>query len=196
MSMERVIGELQRQIQAVKGADVRIGEVTGVDPLTVSIAGSSDYADVRALDGVRIDEGSVVVVLQSPGTVLIVGEATADVGGWRQVGGSGNPAYENGWAVDTIYGGYTPLRFRRRGRVVEVSGITSRSSSLTAGAWTTVFTLPAGARPSAGVTVPVIGYGEVTWRCDITTSGHVRVWVASTIASRAWVSLDGVRFEL
>lgn len=64
------------------------------------------------------------------------------VGAWHLIGGSGEPAFANGWVN---YGGtYQVARYRLEGDVVRVEGLVKSGTTGAA-----IFTLPAGFRPPA-----------------------------------------------
>lgn len=92
-------------------------------------------------------------------------------GGWHTVGGGGEPAFQNSWAVS---GGVT-VQFRRDGAGnLHMRGLTTGGTS-----GTVVFTLPTGYRPSANFTVlqttNTSGFSQV----DVATDGTVKVTIKS-----------------
>lgn len=103
-------------------------------------------------------------------TTLLSGED------WHYVNGAGEPAWENGWGPE---GSSTGLAFRLRADgAVDLYGVISNSSATTA----TIFTLPAGYRPTQTVFMPIIGVtsGAVTGNAvagnlTIGTDGQVSV---------------------
>ena len=69
-------------------------------------------------------------------------------GSWHNVGDVGEPAFQNSWVNR---GGTTrPARFRLDGDVVRLEGAVSTGTN-----GTTIFTLPAGYRPTAEVVIPI-----------------------------------------
>lgn len=64
--------------------------------------------------------------------------------GWRYVGDSGEPAFENDWSNE----GSADLAFRyREPGIVDISGVVKNT---TAASTATIFTLPEGYRPTSG----------------------------------------------
>lgn len=104
---------------------------------TIRLAGSTvDLAGVTCLTPVvATDVVNVAVVGQVP---LVLGH---DAGPWRAIGAAGQPAFENSWA--NAGAGYVPTRFRKAGGIVHLE-VSAGGGNLGA----TMFTLPAGCRPS------------------------------------------------
>jgi hypothetical protein len=131
-----------------------------------------------ALEGVWEVIGSTWEPLE-----LLAGQAgyqTPDVA-WRRVGSIGEPAYENGWHVS--FPDFVEFRKHMTGEV----SLVGRASPGSTG--TTVFTLPAGYRPSRDLTDVITkseGAGNFS-TLDFLTDG--RVVARSVDALSTWVSL-------
>jgi hypothetical protein len=66
------------------------------------------------------------------------------------------------------------VRYRKDGRMVEVRGIVTPTSAITGDTdMHTIFTLPAGYRPSSLIYVVCQGSGACTWLLRVNTSGTV-----------------------
>lgn len=108
-------------------------------------------------------------------------------GTWHEVGGSGEPAFQNSWVN---YGGtYETAGFSKVGGRVFLKGLVKNG---TVGYPNAVFTLPVGFRPSTnGDAIFAIASNGLF--------GHVYVVASSgvvTVAggSNAWASLEGISF--
>jgi hypothetical protein len=113
-------------------------------------------------------------------------------GGWHNIGGTGEPAFQNSWAnAGTVLGiAVNDARFTKEGKWVKLSGI------ITGGANNTVaFTLPTGYRPSKMIYQINSGTTSLVDRyLYIKTDGTVTV-VDST-AGTNYAFLDGIQFPI
>lgn len=123
----------------------------------------------------------------SAGSALLkplVGKLSAD-SAWREVGASGQPAFENTWAN---LAGYNAVAFCKDANgVVRLRGVVDNANPLVAPS--TIFTLPEGYRPAAAMifaTTSNSAFGVV----GVTDAGLVQV-VVGNIAD---FSLDGIAF--
>lgn len=105
---------------------------------------------------------------------------------WKAIGAVGQPAFGTNW--QNIGGAYQSAGYRidTNGRVY-LRGTVKR----TAGAVTTIFTLPAGYRPSNGMIWAVPGDNAFA-RIDVDSGGNV-ILQAGTAA--AFLALDGISFD-
>ena len=115
--------------------------------------------------------GSAEVPISTTGlTSLVAGED------WHYVDGGGEPAFGATWSN---LAGYTPLGFRLRATgEVDIVGDISHASDTDN---STIFTLPAGYRPSTELVVPVMGLNTSTSNSQtvgliITAGGAVYPW--------------------
>lgn len=105
--------------------------------------------------------------------------------GWREVGATNQPAFENTWANLATY--QTVAFCRDENGTVRLRGVVNNANPLVAPS--TIFTLPDGYRPTATIiqaTTSNNAFGVVT----VTAAGLVRV-VVGNIAD---FSLDGITF--
>ena len=94
-----------------------------------------------------------------------------------------NAAYETGFQD---YGDTNLLRYRRTGNTVEIIGACTPTAEIAAGsAAQTIFTLPAGYRPTQYVYAVCQGSGQNRWLCSISPAGAVAVSRYGTTASIA-----------
>lgn len=100
---------------------------------------------------------------------------------WHDVGAAGEPAFQNGW---TNFGSsFQALRFRRRGRRVDIEGLVkSGATGFTSAA--TVFTLPVGFRPQGMLLISTVANNAAA-RSDVSPGGEVR----ASSGSNAFFSL-------
>lgn len=131
----------------------------------------------------------------------VIDNDTGDVqlDGDLTVGGS---IVQDSWTAPTLAGTWSNYGggYQDAGYLKDSLGfIHLRGLLLAGGAGDTIFTLPAGYRPSAklifSVQVSDSGVGYVHGRVDVDTDGTVDLIVPSTVASGDWVSLDGVNFD-
>jgi hypothetical protein len=105
------------------------------------------------------------------------------------------PTLVNGWSH---WGsGYPNGQYRLNGDVVEFRGLIKVTNTLASGL--TIFTLPAGYRPTAGTAVLVAlgsnGTTEVMKRINVSTAGAVVMSGGFSFAGTSWLSLEGLRFS-
>ena len=147
---------------------------------------------------VSVDLGDRVITAYRPGSVpapagagvrVLVGSGVAEVVSSTGSGGWIAPTLGNSW-VDFL-AGVAPTAYRRIGDVVELRGAI-KSGTVN----TTVFTLPAGARPTAGIEIFPVVAGAGGARLDIGTNGTVTVRSYFSSGSNSMVTLSGVRFAV
>ncbi|MEH3055556.1 MAG: hypothetical protein PGN13_16385 [Patulibacter minatonensis] len=187
----KTTSEILSRLGELEGVTARLrkGRVTAVTPaLTVSVAGSGDYA-ARTLDNRAYALNDVVLVAQWSGQLVVVGALTS-AGGWRNVGDAGEPAFQNGWGN---YGPtYQRVSFGRRGDRVHIRGVAAKSATGTL--IQTVFTLPAAFRPARNEMRACIAAdpNPSLARVEVATDGSVIVVATS---GNTLVSLD-LSFDL
>ena len=146
---------------------------------------------------VSVDLGDRVITAYRPGSVpagagagvrVLVGSGVAEVVSSTGSGGWIAPTLGNSWA--DFLAGVAPTAYRRIGDVVELRGAI-KSGTVN----TTVFTLPVGARPTAGIEIFPVVAGAGGARLDIGTNGTVTVRSYFSSGSNLMVSLSGVRFS-
>lgn len=94
-----------------------------------------------------------------------------------------NAVYETGFQD---YGDTNLLRYRRTGNTVEIIGACTPTAEIEAGAAAqTIFTLPAGYRPTQYVYAVCQGSGQNRWLCSISPAGTVAASRYGTTASIA-----------
>lgn len=149
--------------------------------------GSTGAPGVKSMIPVMIGD-TVWMAKTASGSLIIVSYLET---GWHNVGGSGEPAFQNGW---TNYPAWTPARFRKVGGIVIVQGLVQHLAGNVAGS--VVFTLPAGYRPLNYILFSASsanGATEVNTRTDVGPDGSV--YLGSTFASGSgYHSLSGVSF--
>ena len=147
---------------------------------------------------VSVDLGDRVITAYRPGSVpagegasvrVLVGSGVAEVVSSTGSGGWVAPTLGNSW-VDFL-AGVAPTAYRRIGDVVELRGAIKSGT-----VHTTVFTLPAGARPTAGIEIFPVVAGAGGARLDIGTNGTVTVRSYFSSGSNSMVTLSGVRFAV
>lgn len=111
-------------------------------------------------------------------------DALATDSGWITVGTTGAPTYGSSWAGYTS-GGWTAAAFRRVGGSVFLAGVSQKSASWSSGE--TVYTMPAGYRPSRRVRMFVEqGSAQIA---QIETTGEVKLMFSGS--SGATVAFTG-----
>ena len=115
---------------------------------------------------------------------------------------------DSGWLSPTmnssfeVYTAGKPPKYRKIGKVVEVRGILKPKSTLSAssvGTEYTMFTLPAGYRPSDRISLLMQGSGMNKWMFDIGTDGVCSIsryggTAVTDIPSGAWLSFQASYF--
>ncbi len=121
-------------------ATVRIGVITDIDPLSVTIGGSDvPYTSVKAIDGAALDVDDVVAALTFGRDLLILGRiGDGTTGAWIAA------TLENSW-VNYGSGKAAASYTRDPLGIVRLRGAI-KNGTTTAG--TTILTLPAGYRPA------------------------------------------------
>lgn len=119
-----------------------------------------------------------------PATVKEVRVTMPSAAPWREVGSTGNPAFENSWVnYDTTYNSAAFLM--EPGGLVRLKGLVKNGS----GATVTIFTLPTGYRPPRYNRFAATA-NSVFAALDVATTGTVAFLVGSTVNA----SLDGTWF--
>lgn len=91
-------------------------------------------------------------------------------------------------------------KYRKIGKIVQVQGIVSPISALTASNTYKIFTLPSGYRPSVGITKICQGSGANIWLLEINTSGEAYISryrnssSYGSAAANAWLPFDVMFF--
>lgn len=103
---------------------------------------------------------------------------------WHAVGGAGEPAFENSWV--NLGAGYDSAGFAKDaiGRVW-IKGMAKDGNP------TTVFTLPAGYRPSATITLPIETSANVIGKLTISAAGAVDVHLLGA-GTNGWATITCV----
>ena len=113
---------------------------------------------------------------------------------WKEIGGSGNPAFTNNWSN---YGSGSTAAFRKNGDgMVSLKGFIKHSTG-TANPTTAAFTLPEGYRPTTTLILSAtiaLSTGMVGARIVVGTDGTVRPDRAGA-TEILWVTLDGLSFH-
>ena len=115
------------------------------------------------------------------------GRATSydtDTDGWREIGGSGEPSFENGWI--NYGGGFNTCAFRKDSQgFVHLKGMTKSGTDDSV-----IFTLPAGYRPAAT---------ELFASRSNLNAGYLQVSTAGAVQGAfgtvVWITLDGIVFK-
>jgi hypothetical protein len=106
--------------------------------------------------------------------------------GWHEVGGPGQPAFQNGWVNDGTAG------LETAGFCLELPWVVRLKGRVKGGVVTSpIFTLPATHRPPTTSDHPVVSnfaFGRVT----IASNGNVILGVGSN----TWASLSGITFRI
>lgn len=119
----------------------RSGEVTVASPLTIKLGGgATTISSVQALRSYAPVVGDIVSCLQFAGDLLVLGAIGAPEA-WHVVGAGGEPAFQNSWV--NMGGSFPTAAFYK-----DAAGIVHLRGGVTAGAASTIFTLPAGYRPA------------------------------------------------
>lgn len=174
------------------GPRQRLGVVSAVSPLTVTLGGDTAAVAATTVASYVPVAADTVRVLVSPGAPpLILGPAPDP---WHTVGGAGEPAFANTWA--NTGGSNRKAGFRRTsdGCVALAGWVKSTGAE---GANSTIFTLPAGYRPDANVrfdsTAGNSGGTQVVSQMSISTAGLVVMITAATWGN---VGLEVIKFAL
>jgi len=111
-----------------------------------------------------------------PGLVYPVNED------WIYVGSGGSaPAFQNSWTTDS---GSMALAFRiREAGVVDVHGVANGTSA----SGVTIFTLPAGYRPSTSTRLIAITSSDAIARVDVSSSGTVAL---ASVVNKVYFSMQ------
>jgi hypothetical protein len=133
------------------------------------------------------------------GTTTITSDLA--IGGDLTVSTAGSTIAQEAWTAPTLAGTWSNYGglYQDAGYMKDSLGFIHLRGLLKAGgAGDTIFTLPAGYRPSAKLIFSVQvsdGGSYVHGRVDVDTDGTVDLIVPSTVASGDWVSLDGINFD-
>lgn len=106
--------------------------------------------------------------------------------GWRQVGATGEPAFQNSW-VNYSAGYQTAAFYKDKSGRVHLRGLVKSGTD-----GTVIFTLPVGYRPEA-ISLHTTLSNNAVARVDITSTGNVHP--NATYSDPNWISLDGISFR-
>ena len=110
----------------------------------------------------------------------------AEIENWREIGGTGNPAFENSWA-DVGGTNRTPAFYKDPFNVVHLRGEVDTGTNNT-----DIFTLPNGYYTGNTMRFPAILSGStVVDKIVVGTSGGVK-----SVTGTAGVSLEGISFRV
>lgn len=203
---------LPSQIVAAPGApsSVRVGTVTGVGPLAVTVQGTVFQPEgVGVVGGYVPTVGDVVCLLgqsttarSDPASWLLFGPVrpATTATEWLALGTSAAP-YAANWA--NVGAPFRAGAYRRTADgCVELAGLIAFTGTIAAPA--TMFTLPAGFVPVGGNVQPnwtvsnnpAAGTAPVARGMAILTSGVVQVTHYAGVVNPGPISLDGVRFSI
>lgn len=153
-------------------------------------AGSVDQ--VQLIDGLTqngfyISDGSVRVTggLTVAGDLTVSGGKIGTGAGFRIVGATGQPTFQNGWKNNTTTDAQVGFYLDALG-FVQLQGVVSSGAM-----GTTVFVLPAGRRPSGTLNFSTAANGGATAQVRILVDGSVNVVFGP---AGGWYSLSGIRF--
>jgi hypothetical protein len=139
------------------------------------------------IDVVEFDNEAITQVLAGPQGPKgdMGGNATVPMDTWHSVGNSGEPAFTNGWVN---YGGYPALQFRKDpfGKV-QLRGAVKNGTL-----GTSIFTLPLGYRPPAGVILSFMSYTSATTFAafQVTYDGTVSCYYRNDFCDAAVIEFD------
>ena len=168
------------QLKSAIGGFIIKGDGTGdwpylrttyLDPVSnrvTTLEGQTLNTRLNTLEGQTLNTRLNTLEGQTLNTRLTTLE-NANNDNWHTVGGSGDPAFQNGWTAQS-----EPVQFRkdRNGNVI----IRGRAARGTAASGSTIFTLPVGYRPTNTVDgVAVFGQGNIIAVGAVQTDGVVRV---------------------
>lgn len=167
----------------------------------ITLDGATAPVTLRTLGPVTA--GQRVLTLLAAGSRVVLANVTPPPAPdpWHIVGAAGEPPYAAGWSRAAT--GYHHAGFHRAGAVVFLRGTVMHSTAVPE---STIFTLPAGWRPSERVYLSTLGFVAaagyyVRIRVDVLTSGDVRyVWsghgTTSYNGGLLALALDGLSFAL
>lgn len=181
---DELLDDRRPQIETPRLRQAVVQSVSGT-LATVRIGGSTtDIPNVPSL--VPVVAGDTVWIQSFGPSLMIVSQPDT---GWREVGASGEPAFENSW---THFDANNHVKFRKINGVVYLCGFAKPPVSGTS----SIFTLPARFRPPTGPTRIFLcqGYnaGDTAIRVEITGAGVVSN--AQTVSGGGHLSFDSVRF--
>lgn len=174
-----------------RGPKLRTATVVTIGPtLTITLGGATVTAVALAMATFSV--GDAVQVLTLPGArPLVLGGISSAPGDWHEVGGVGEPAFQNSW---TNFGsGFQVVGFRKVGDIVYLRGlIKAPNATLTQ----TAFTLPAGYWPPVNAVYIGIADGSTgNARIDIGPAGAV-VMQSGWSGTNGFVSFEGIQFSV
>jgi hypothetical protein len=179
--------------------DARKGKLVATSPTTGYLPDNiiQKAGDAEKLDGVD-SSGFLSVTGKAADADTLDGIdstqfAPSLVQSWREVGTFLQPAFQNGW-VNSDGGTSTAAFYKDPYGVVHLKGVVK---SGTIG--TTIFSLPAGYRPSSLLIFPVVsanalGKLVISRDCSFGMCTPVQ-YVRANIGSNVWFSLDGISFR-
>lgn len=125
----------------------RKGVITDDSPLSVDLGDSgTSYTNVKALDSTAYVVNDIVAVLVFGNDLLILGRIGTGPEAWHLIGGGGEPAFQNSWVN---YGGSESVAAFMK----DPAGFVHLRGHIKSGTSNTIFTLPAGYRPAAHLSV-------------------------------------------
>ena len=142
-------------------------------------------ADIKngALSGADVNAGTLGKVAAAG-----VADRAASIGppeGYHVVGAPGEPAFQNGW--NNVGGAFATMAYFK-----DLEGVVHLRGSITAGISPTVFTLPAGYRPSGTVGFAVLANGGAPFVGSVAIANSGTVGINSGTQPFA---LDGISFR-
>ena len=153
--------------------------------MKVTAVTSNTFTVTRGVEGTTAVPHPLGATVKNVLTADMVATLAPDTG-WHEVGGTGEPAFENSWVN---YGGsFNTAAFRRIGNVVYLKGLI-RDGTIPADA----FSLPTGYRPPGTCIFAALDTPgpDSTARVDVyDTDGDVYV----SGGTNGWVSLDNIQF--
>jgi hypothetical protein len=135
--------------------------------------------------------------IQPNGNVTVHG-ATSSAQCFTSLEGATFALSTSGWSTPTLVNGWTNAPFSTRAAAFRNdNGIIRFAGALGSGTASTLFTLPAGFRPSTNVYVNVDLCGAAQGRINISTSGQVDVQARTAFSdAQCFTSLEGVSFNM
>lgn len=173
------------------GMQRRIGTVSALNPLTVTIANGTQLAITGRLSSYYpIINHNVLVLVDDSGAAIVAGKLSIANSGWTY------PALQSGWTQRG--GGFVNMRYRLLENMNAV-WLHGEVTPPAAPSGTLLFTLPAGLRPkySQGFSIPSRwppgGTPGPLPVCEITPDGNVKAWDLASggpVVINGFVALD------
>lgn len=181
--------------------------VTAFPNLTVKIQGSNVAHPAVLLAGILANVNDMAYAIWWPGQVQPIVFKVTGTGDavWHVIGAVGEPAFGSG--VSALGGAYITPRFRRDAGVVRLEGLFSANGLAST---STLFTLPAGYRPSASLiqnvnanivsgpastgTAHTHTLSSVPARVEISAAGNVSYVGPGALQASSHLSISGVTF--